>query len=249
MKRVALITGAASGIGRSVAQNLARAEMLVLLLDRSETVLGLAAELSKAGHQAEGRVLDISSEGGIIKSVSEIANSHKRIDILINNAGVHPKNNGEKFRIEDITTEQWDGVFRINLTATFVFCRSVLPIMKAQRWGRIVNVSAGAARTLTPIASADYVATKAGMIGFTRVLASEGASYGILANCVAPGPTVTGMTMTSSPEARMRVQSTVPLGRYAEAEEVANVIGFLASEASSYVTGAVIDVSGGSVMV
>lgn len=243
--RIALVTGAASGIGLAVATEFVKQGHHTILLDRSPEVNAIAARL---GDRAEGWVADVAQEAQIDAAMKAVQDKHGRCDILVNNAGVHPKRAGGKFAIEQIDTAQWNEVIAINLTAAFLFTKAALPLMRSQRWGRIVNVSSRGGRTASPVASAHYAATKAGLIGFTRTLALEAAPDNITANCIAPGPVKSAMTAGSSPEVIAAFTKAIPLGRYGEPEEVASAIAYLASDAASFITGAVFDVNGGTYM-
>jgi 3-oxoacyl-[acyl-carrier protein] reductase len=241
--RVALVTGAASGIGLAIATDFARQGHRTILLDRSPEVAAVAQRLG-----AESLVADVAEEAQVREAMQTLRRTHGRCDVLVNNAGVHPKRAGGKFSIEQIEMEQWQQVIAINLTAAFLFTQLALPMMRAGRWGRIVNISSRGGRTASPVASAHYSATKAGLIGFTRTLALEAAPDNITANCIAPGPVKSAMTAGSSPEVIAAFTRNIPLGRYGEPEEVASAVSYLASDAASFITGAVFDVNGGTYM-
>lgn len=243
--RVALVTGAASGIGLAIATQFVKDGLVTVLLDRSPDITAIAASLEGHTHAI---VCDVSDEAAIHSAVADVEARYGRCDVLVNNAGIHPKRDGGKFLIEQIPMAQWQEVIAINLTASFVFCQRVMPLMRRHRWGRIINISSRGGRTASPVASAHYAATKAGQIGFTRIAALEGAPDGITANCVAPGPIESAMTAGSSPEVRAAFARSVPLGRYGDPGEIASVVSFLAGDGSSFITGAVFDVNGGTFM-
>jgi 3-oxoacyl-[acyl-carrier protein] reductase len=245
MARVALVTGAASGIGLAVARQFLRDGHRTVMIDRSPEVEGIARDL---GDNATALVADVGQADAVRAAMKEVDARFGRCDILVNNAGVHPKKDGGKWRIEEIPLEQWNDVLAINLTSSFLFSQLALPLMRRQGWGRIVNVSSRGGRTVSPVASAHYAATKAGMIGFTRILALEAAPDRITANCVAPGPIETAMTAGSSLEVRAAFAKAVPLGRYGDPQDIASTVAFLASDAAAFITGAVFDVNGGTFM-
>ncbi len=243
--RVALVTGAASGIGLAIATQFVKDGLTTVMLDRSPAVSEIATSL---GGQTHAIVCDVSDEAAIHAAVADVEARYGRCDVLVNNAGIHPKREGGKFLIEQIPMAQWQEVIAINLTSSFVFCQRVMPLMRRHRWGRIINISSRGGRTASPVASAHYAATKAGLIGFTRIAALEGAADGITANCIAPGPIESAMTAGSSPEVRAAFARSVPLGRYGDPEEIASAASFLASDGSSFITGAIFDINGGTYM-
>lgn len=243
--RVAVVTGAASGIGLATARYFAQQGLRTVLLDRSPEVKAIARDLSP---ETTALVADVGHGEDVRAAMAEVEARFGRCDILVNNAGIHPKKDGGKWKIEEIPLAQWNEVLAINLTSAFLFCQLALPLMRAQRWGRIVNVSSRGGRTVSPVASAHYAATKAGMIGFTRIAALESAPDNITVNCVAPGPIHSAMTAGSSPEIRAAFEKAVPLGRYGDPADIAATVSFLASDAAGFITGAVFDVNGGTFM-
>ncbi|MCW5653798.1 SDR family NAD(P)-dependent oxidoreductase [Hydrogenophaga sp.] len=248
LQRVAAVTGAGGGIGLGIAQRLARAGYQVIAIDRDDKVNAAAAAIASEGHQAQAVVLDIADEAAVKKMVADVDARYGRFDVLVNNAGIHPKVNGERNSFLKMTTAQWNEVLGVNLTAAFVLCREVAPLMQRNGWGRIVNMSSRAGRTLVDTAGIHYAAAKAGMIGMTRVIAAEVAPHGITANCIAPGRIVSPMTEQGSAEQRAMLVGRIPVGRIGTPDEIGHVVEFLASEDSGYLTGTVIDVNGGTFM-
>lgn len=248
-QRVAIVTGAAAGIGAATSLRLARNGFLCILVDRDHGVARQAESIATVTNAAVASYsVDLADETQSLDLIREIERTYGRIDVLVNNAGVHPKRDGGKYPIEDIETAQWHYVLTVNLTVPFQLCRAVLPGMRKRQWGRMINLSSSAGRTTSTVASAHYSASKAGIIGFTRTLALEAATHGITANCVAPGPIRTAMSGASSEAAIAAFTAAIPLKRYGEPSEVADAIAFLASDAASFITGAVLDVTGGRYM-
>ncbi|VTU31956.1 3-oxoacyl-[acyl-carrier-protein] reductase FabG [Variovorax sp. PBL-H6] len=247
-QRVAAVTGAAGGLGLGIAQRLARAGYRVIAIDRASHVEDAAAALRGLGLEAQAMVLDIADEAAVRKMVAQVDAEHGRFDVLVNNAGIHPKIDGERNSFLKMTTAQWNEVINVNLTAAFVLCREVAPLMRRQKWGRIVNMSSRAGRTLVDTAGIHYAAAKAGMIGMTRIIASEVAADGITANCIAPGRIESPMTNQGSDAQRAMLVGRIPVGRIGTPDEIGHVVEFLVSEDSGYLTGTVIDVNGGTFM-
>ena len=248
-QRTALVTGAASGIGLATTRLLLKDGVTVIMVDRDPTVVAIATELgASAGGRASGMVVDLASEENVMLLVGGIRQRFGGVDILVNNAGIHPKKNGDKYYLEETTSELWASVLAINLTAPFLLSREFIPTMKARKWGRVINISSNSARAVVPPTGVAYVASKHGIIGLTHMTAYECATYGVTVNAVAPGPILTGLSTQSSAANREMITRLVPMGRYGDPMELAAMIQFLASDAASFITGAVFDVNGGSVI-
>jgi NAD(P)-dependent dehydrogenase (short-subunit alcohol dehydrogenase family) len=240
--RTALVTGASRGIGRQAALTLAAAGATVVLAARSAEDL---AEVAAAARQAGAPdalvvVTDVLDEAAVEAAVGAAVEATGRLDVVVNVAG------GQGFTayVVDTRTEGWDKVVDLNLRSVFVGCRAAMPRM--QPGGSIVNVASIAGFTASPGLAA-YGAAKAGVIALTRTLAVEGAALGIRVNCLAPGWVRTELTrrMWSDPETSRALVAQVPLGRWADVEELAGPLLLLASDAGSYITGATLVVDGG----
>jgi len=239
--RVALVTGASSGLGWATAQRLAAGGMTVVCVARSAAVRDRAAELVASGGRASGFPLDVTDTEAVIAAVRQIADEHGGIDILVNNAG-----GGFAVPIpEEQSTESWSADLAVHLTAPFVLCREVTPYMKRNGWGRIVNISSRAGRTVVTGGSPSYHAGKAGLIGLTRLLASALAPHGITVNAIAPGRVDVGKDDPTS-EMVIRSLSNTPMKRVGHASEIAETVAFVVSDGAAFMTGATIDVNGGA---
>lgn len=240
--RVAVITGAARGIGRAIARRLAAEGAVVVIADIDGPSAETAAkELEAAGWKASACCMDVSNAAQVTATIQSVVQLLGGIDILVNNAGIV----GEEFPVFKMSDGEWHRMLDVNLHGVFYCTRAVLPTMLSKKWGRIVNVASIAGKEGVPNI-ANYVAAKAGVIGFTKSVAKEVARDGITVNCVTPGLTdETEMARGFTPEQRARKVANVPLARMAKPEEVAAVAIFLASEEASFVTGAVYDVTGG----
>ncbi|MEX0923695.1 MAG: SDR family NAD(P)-dependent oxidoreductase [Rhodovibrionaceae bacterium] len=242
-RRTAIVTGAARGIGFEVAKALATEGMQLVLLDCLSEVRSAAEELG-----AEGFVLDVASESEVGRTVAEIAERRGSIDILVNNAGITVKRDGLRVPTEECSLGDWNKVLSVNLTGPFLMCRACIPHMKRRGWGRIVNLASQAGRTGSQFSGSGYAASKAGLIGFSRILAGELGELGITVNCVAPGRIRTPMNALGGEAINTTFAKAVPLRRVGSPEEVASAVAFLASDGGGYITGAVIDVNGGAFM-
>jgi 3-oxoacyl-[acyl-carrier protein] reductase len=241
--RVALVTGASQGIGRAVALRLAKDGAAVALAARNEEKLKqVAAEIAAAGGTAEPFVLDVASEESIKATAKAVLAHFGRIDILVNNAGITRDNLLLRMKRAD-----WDDVLTTNLTGTFLLTQALMGSMIKARYGRIINISSVVGR-MGQAGQANYSASKAGLIGFTKSLARELASRGVTANAVAPGYIESPMTAVLDEKQRQTIVSHIPLGRVGTDAEVAHAVAFLASEDAAYVTGHVLDVNGGMYM-
>jgi 3-oxoacyl-[acyl-carrier protein] reductase len=244
--RVVVVTGAAKGIGAVTAEAFGRERARVAALDIDGAgVDSLAAALSARGVDAIGVKADVTSSTAVRAAVDTVLSRWGRVDVLVNNAGGF----AVMRTFEDIEESEWEAIVRSNLTSVFLVCQAVLPVMKRQKAGRIVNLASVVARGGAVRVPAHYAAAKSGVIALTRMLALEVADLGITVNAVAPGTTATDRVIAArTPEATARVAAAIPLGRLGRPAEIAEAILFLASDAASFVTGAVLDVNGGQEM-
>lgn len=241
--RVALVTGASQGIGRAVALELARHGAVVGLAARNETKLAeTAAAIEAAGGQAAIFAIDVAGEESIKAGAKAVLERFGKVEILVNNAGI--TRDGLMLRMK---RADWDEVLGANLTGAFLLTQALLSPMLKNRWGRIVNLSSVVGRT-GQAGQVNYAASKAGLIGLTRSMARELASRGITVNAVAPGYIETPMTAVLDEKQRTAMLAQIPLGRAGTAEEIAQAVAFLASDAAGYITGHVLDVNGGMYM-
>ncbi len=247
--RTALITGAASGIGMETAKWLKDAGVALILLDRSESVRDVASSLSQEGATAQAVVADLSDPSAVADASDRVLSLCGGVDILVNNAGVHPKANGRIASFEEIAIEDWELVFRVNVTAPFLLCQKLLPHMKRKGWGRVINMASRAGRAYSPRAGTHYSASKAALIGMTRKIAGDYAPFGITANCVAPGQIETPLARSSAAHVLLEAARKIPAGRLGTVAEIASAVAYLASEGAGFVNGAVVDINGGETMV
>lgn len=246
-RRVAVVTGAARGIGWAIAEALSSAFDIVLV-DRLDEVEQRASELRGRGLKASAFLADLTKSDELPALAQQILASAGRCDVLVNNAGVHfKKGDGSRFTLEDVTLDNWNQTIAINLTAPLLLTRAFIPDMVSRKWGRIINVSSRGGRTYTP-SSPSYIVTKTGMVGLTRIIAGDYSKMGITCNCVAPGRVRTLMTDASSAEAQEAGLGELLVGQLGDPREIGATAAFLASDDAGFITGAVIDVNGGSFM-
>ncbi|MCT9811788.1 3-oxoacyl-ACP reductase [Acidovorax sp. Be4] len=246
-QRVALVTGAAQGIGLATAIELLQDGRKVVLTDLRLPDLSALPESLRAN--AFAQLLDVSDPAACQKLVAAIREQHGSLDILVNNAGISLKNAaGQSNGILDVGLDEVQKMLDINVIAMLRLCQLVLPGMKDKRWGRIVNVSSLAGRGKSIVAGPAYMLTKSAVLGLSRSIASEMGEFGITTNCVAPGRILTQMAMQAGEEVNQRYAQQIPVKRIGEPAEVGAAIRYLCSEAAGFTNGAVIDVNGGFLM-
>lgn len=240
--KVAIVTGGGRGIGQEIVTTLAREGVRVVATDvRQELLDKLTAEFATNGWEGMARNVDVRDSSAIAALVDEVVGVYGRIDILVNNAGVALEG-----PIETMTEAVWDTSQDINLKGTFLMCRAVIPTMKQQRSGRILNAASFAA-IVPSLGGGAYASSKAGVHYFSRVLAGELGPWDITVNAYAPGmiPTELNHFAERAPEEQERLLDTLSLRRWQDAKEVANLICFLCSDLAGYITATMINVSGG----
>ena len=241
--QVGVVTGGTRGIGFAVAEALAqRGVNLVIVARNKEEAHAKATALSSVGIKATGIKLDVSNAEEVQKAFDDIRKEYQKIDILINNAGI--TKDGLLMRMKE---EAWDSVIDINLKGVFLCTREAIKDMVSNKYGRVVNITSVAAFMGNP-GQANYSASKAGIVGFTKTVAKEYANRGITVNAVAPGFIETSMTDVLKDTIREEMKKLIPLGRFGTVEDVARAVIFLASPESEYITGQVIHVNGGMYM-
>jgi 3-oxoacyl-[acyl-carrier protein] reductase len=240
--KVAIVTGASRGIGREIAQELARRGARVVAAARGDNARATVDAIVAAGGAAEAASADMTDASALEQLVSGTMERHGRIDVLVSNAGITRDQLMLRMKRAD-----WDDVLATNLTAAFTLCQAVLKPMIRQRHGRIVAVSSVVGQTGNA-GQANYAASKAGLIGFCKSLAREVASRNVTVNVVAPGFIATDMTRAIAEGAEKDWMTQIPLGRIGTPEDVARAVCFLASDEAAYITGQVLGVNGGMYM-
>jgi 3-oxoacyl-[acyl-carrier protein] reductase len=247
--KVAIVTGGASGIGAATARGLSSEGAKVVVADwNPENLQKMGTEMKKEDRPFLGLKIDVSSEKDVQEMVRQTVSHFGGIDFLVNNAGISPKHKGRKQNLWEMSIEEWDRVMAVNIRGVFLCSHFAVPRMIERGGGAIVSLSSQAAKAGSAITGSHYVISKAGVVGLTKILAREVAQYKIRVNAVAPGRIDTPMIWDVPPEVNEQIRKNIPLGRLGKAEEVADPILFLLSEAASFITGVVIDINGGSGM-
>jgi NAD(P)-dependent dehydrogenase (short-subunit alcohol dehydrogenase family) len=244
--RVALITGAARGMGFAIAEGLARRGARIAVNDLSQAGADDAVtRLHRLGFEAIALPGDVSDDSSVQRIFRTLNSSMQRLDILVNNAGVLRPTRGEA-----ITEDEWEFVIDNNLKNTFLCCKAAIPLLRERGGGAIVNISSSAGKSVSTLGGPHYTAAKAGVLGLTRHLARELAAAGIRVNAVCPGLIDTDMVRgTVLPAVVDTYARSFPMGRLGTPEEVADLVVYLASTLSSYITGASIDINGGDLTI
>jgi NAD(P)-dependent dehydrogenase (short-subunit alcohol dehydrogenase family) len=240
--RVVIVTGAWRGLGRAAAERFHErgASVAVNVRDRTRAE-ELAASIGKRMIAVPG---DIAAPGVAEEIVETTVKRFGRLDVVVNNAAL-----ARSTRFPDLTTDEWRAALDVNLTAPFLLTKAALPTMRAQNYGRIINISSSAGRMVSTLGGAHYTASKAGLLGFTRAAAKEFGKFGITVNAVCPGMIDTELTRENADDALLqRIAANYPIPRLGTAREVADLICFAASEAAAYITGAAFDINGGDLM-
>jgi 3-oxoacyl-[acyl-carrier protein] reductase len=241
--RVALVTGASQGIGRTCVLKLAARGATVAVAARNQEKLNeLVQEVTAAGGIAAAYALDVGDEEQVKATVKAVIAQFGKIDILVNNAGITRDQLVMRMKRAD-----WDAVLQTNLTSAYLCIQAVIPSMLKQRWGRIINITSVFGQ-MGQAGQANYAASKAGLIGLTMAIAREVGSRNITCNAVAPGFIETAMTAVLSDEFKQAAVKQIPLGRVGSPEDVAGAVAFLTSDDASYITGHVLSVNGGMLM-
>jgi len=244
--QVVFITGAGRGMGKVAAAKFAALGARVAISDLvEERVRAAADELAAQGRDVLGVAANVGKESDVKRAVDATIARFGRIDVLVNTAGSY----GAAHRATHETpVDEWDSVFASNVRGSFLTAKHVVPHMMQAGRGRIINFASNAARTLSPLLGCSYTAAKTAILGLTRHLSREYASHGILVNTIAPGPTDGERTVGLLGNDQETLLTQLPLGRLADPEEIVDVVLFLASDASRFMTGAIVDVSGGLIL-
>ncbi len=244
--RVAIVTGAGRGIGRAIAARFGADGATVVVADLDDAAAaGTVAAIEAAGGRAFAVHADVTNPDQVAALAAVATDRFGRIDILVNNAGIL-----RSTRAADVTPKEWHLVVDANLTSSFLCARAAYPALRESGRGRIVNIASMAGRATSTLGGVHYTTAKAGVLGLTRHLAREWARDGITVNAISPGIVDTPMARDSMDAARMtQVLAAIPMGRLADASEIAALVGFLASDEAAYITGANVDIHGGELII
>ena len=245
-RKIALVTGSGRGMGRAIALKLAQEHISVVINDLDRDLAEETQQLIRhSGGTCSLRIGDASEEDFVDDMVENSISEYGSIDILVNNAGVL-----RPTKLVDIPLVEWEFVIKGNLTTTFLCTKKVIPVMKKNNWGRIINFSSTAGKNISTVGGAHYTAAKAAILGLTRHTAKEVAKFGITVNALCPGLINTEMVRdTISDESVEKYADSFPIKRLGDPEEVAELVMFLASEKAAYITGASMDINGGDLMI
>jgi len=244
--KVAIVTGAGQGMGRAVAERLANAGAKVVVNDmRGDAAVRAAGAIKVGGGEAIAIAGDVTSAADVREVADGALRQYGAIHILVNNAGVL-----RTTPIIDIEEDEWDLVVNVSMKGAYLCTRAVLPAMQRAGWGRIVNFSSSAGKTVSTLGGPHYTAAKTGLLGLTRSVAKEVAHYGITVNAVCPGLVDTEMVRSTITEERVNAYAdSFPIPRLGQPREVAELVAFLASDRAAYITGSALDINGGDLMV
>jgi 3-oxoacyl-[acyl-carrier protein] reductase len=244
--KVVLVSGGSRGIGAAIAKMMAKAGATVALTygTRRQDALRTAHEIARRGSECLIVGADVSRSKDVNRAVKTVLNHFGKIDVLVNNAGIWKRGIMGK-----MTEKQWDETLDVNLKGTFLLCNAVVPVMKKQKGGKIINIASTAGQRGEPFYS-HYAASKGGIIAFTKAIAAELAPSGIIVNCVSPGWVDTDMSshVLSDRRKRSEINKLIPRGRVANPDEIAGPVVFLASDLANHLVGSVVSVNGGSVL-
>jgi NAD(P)-dependent dehydrogenase (short-subunit alcohol dehydrogenase family) len=247
--KVVIVTGAARGIGKKCSEVFAAEGATVVLVDlQNEKIRTVESDINAGGAgtgSAKAMNCDVSVPADVSRVVGRVTEEFGTVDVLVNNAGMLRTTTP----LEKIESEEWDLIMNVNTKGVYLFSKHVLPIMREKRRGSIVNISSSAGRSTSELGGAHYTASKAAVLGLTRHIAREYGQYGITVNSICPGLVETPMIREEAPEEKLEFWlKQIPVGRFADTREVADLVLFLASEKARYITGATIDFNGGSLL-
>ncbi|MDF1857159.1 SDR family NAD(P)-dependent oxidoreductase [Pseudooceanicola sp.] len=251
--KVAVVTGACRGMGLAISKKLGSMGYRIVMTDiLADEVAAASASMNANGFDTTPLKLDVGNEEDRSSFRQRLGDvDFDRIAVLVNNAGISPKQPGDKkaARPSQVSLDEWNWVMDVNITGPFRMSQICLPPMRKAGWGRIVNISSRGGRTPANVAGVHYVVTKTGILGLTRSFAKEVAPEGITVNSVCPGRITGAMTDGSPPELIESLKGNIPVNRFGEPEDIGALVGFLASRDAGFITGAIHDINGGSLMI